>query len=97
MPHSDLMSLPPGRGATKQAPQPTPEEDEEEVEPSWELPEDMREWTGDATDRKGMLLFRQAQQTARQVPTLSLILLRPSEPRQTAGVLSHLQAVRCRC
>ena len=27
----------------------------------------MREWQGDHSDRKGKLLFRQAQQTARQV------------------------------
>ncbi|KAK9806531.1 hypothetical protein WJX73_007900 [Symbiochloris irregularis] len=40
--------------------------DESEEEPEWELPEGMREWQGDPSDRKGKLLFRQAQQTARQ-------------------------------
>lgn len=45
----------------------TAEDDESEEEPEWELPEDMREWQGDHSDRKGKLLFRQAQQTARQV------------------------------
>ena len=44
-----------------------PEEDAEEVEPSWELPEELQEFKGDADDRKGMLAFRQKQQSGRQV------------------------------
>lgn len=39
----------------------------EEAEPDFELAEDLREYMGDPTDRKAMLTFRQAQQTARQV------------------------------
>ena len=42
-------------------------EDVEEEEPSWELPEELQDFKGDADDRKGMLAFRQKQQSARQV------------------------------
>lgn len=41
--------------------------EEEEVEPSWELPPDLAEFQGDSMDRKGLLIFRQKQQAARQV------------------------------
>lgn len=42
------------------------EEEADEEEPEWELPEHLREYEGDPTDRKAMLSFRQAQQAARQ-------------------------------
>ncbi|KAK9817866.1 hypothetical protein WJX72_003391 [[Myrmecia] bisecta] len=41
-------------------------DDMEEDEPSWELPEELREFSGSPSDRKGMLAFRQAQQSERQ-------------------------------
>ena len=39
----------------------------EEEEPSWELPPDLKDYLGDPSDRKGMLTWRQRQQSARQV------------------------------
>ena len=45
-------------------------EEAEEEEPSWELPDELQEFRGDADDRKGMLAFRQKQQSARQVKAL---------------------------
>ena len=41
--------------------------DDEEEEPSWDLPAELQEFQGDPTDRKGMLTFRQTQQAARKV------------------------------
>ena len=38
------------------------QETESEEEPSWELSEDLREFTGDPGDRKAQLLFKQLQQ-----------------------------------
>jgi hypothetical protein len=38
------------------------QETESEEEPSWELSEDLREFTGDPSDRKAQLLFKQLQQ-----------------------------------
>ena len=49
------------------APAKAEEEEPEEEEPEWQLPEHLREYDGDPTDRKAMLSFRQAQQAARQV------------------------------
>lgn len=48
------------------------EEAAEEVEPSWELAEELREYRGEPDDRKSMLAFRQKQQSARQVRCLPL-------------------------
>ena len=47
------------------------EDEVEEEEPDWELPEHLREYDGDPADRKAMLSFRQAQQAARQVCCLA--------------------------
>lgn len=60
--------------AGKGAPALAEEDSDEEEEPAFELPEELKEWSGDPSDRKGMLLFRQEQQAARQVPQPSLPL-----------------------
>lgn len=44
-------------------------EEEEEVEPSWELPEELRD-AQCPSDRKELLQFRQSQQAARKVNLL---------------------------
>lgn len=36
------------------------------AEPSWELPEELREYVGDPDDRKAMVVFKQQQSAARQ-------------------------------
>ena len=43
-------------------------QEHEEVEPSWELPPELRSFQGMEEDRKALLLWRQEQQAARQVP-----------------------------
>lgn len=56
---------------SEEAVAPAAAEEVEEEEPEWELPEHLREYDGDPTDRKAMLSFRQAQQAARQVCALA--------------------------
>jgi hypothetical protein len=46
----------------------------DEAEPDFELPEELHEYTGDPTDRKALLIFRQAQQAARQVPCITSVV-----------------------
>lgn len=41
------------------------------TEPDWDLPEELREFGGDPSDRKALLAFRQDQQAAVQVTILT--------------------------
>jgi hypothetical protein len=56
---------------------PVPEE-----EPSWELPLELKEYQGEADDRKSLLAFRQNQQAARKVSPLPYPFPRQSQKRR---------------
>ena len=70
------------------------QETESEEEPSWELSEDLREFTGDPGDRKAQLLFKQLQQARRCLGRCRLAAIPAS--RQADVTCTHNSMYVCR-